>query len=115
MGIDPALLDGPDSLIAFATGGRLLRVCVARTGCQHFGLLVGQHGGPASLGPLGLLMMHSPDVGTALWHLVSHLHTHDRGGIPTLSVRGKVVALRSGLDREQGAARPRAPSRRAAL
>jgi AraC-like DNA-binding protein len=93
VGIDPRLFDNPDNLIAFTTACRLLGACVARTGCRHFGLLVGQQSGPSSLGPLGLLMMHSTTVGEALGNLVSYLHTHDRGGTTTLSVQGKVASL----------------------
>ena len=79
--------------MTFATAGRLLRECVGRTGCDHFGLLVGERGGPASLGVVGLLILHSADVGAALRSLVAHLDVRDRGAVPTLTVEGKVVTL----------------------
>jgi AraC-like DNA-binding protein len=93
VGIEPLLLSDPDNLTTFATAGRLLRECVARTGCDHFGLLVGQRGGPASLGLVGRLLLHSADVGAALRGLVSHFGIRDRGAVPTLTVDGKAAAL----------------------
>jgi AraC-like DNA-binding protein len=93
VGVEPLLLSDADNLMAFATAGRLLRECVARTGCSHFGLLVGERGGPASLGLLGTLLLHSANVGSALQSLVAHLDIRDRGAVPTLKVEGKVVTL----------------------
>jgi len=92
-GVEPSLFDGPDNLIAFATLGSLLRVCVARTGCQHFGLLVGGAARISSLGLVGLLVQQSPSVGAALRDLVRHLHLQDRGAVPTLSLHGGSAML----------------------
>ena len=69
-GFDVGLFDDPDNRITFKARGRLIAHCVERTGCQHFGLLVGQPGGLHSLGLMGLLAKFSPDVGTALNSLV---------------------------------------------
>jgi AraC-like DNA-binding protein len=91
--VDPELFDNPDNLITFATAGRLLGACIARTGCPHFGLLVGQQSGAVSLGLPGLLMLRSANVGEALRNLVAHLCLQDRGAVPTLSVQGKVATL----------------------
>jgi AraC-like DNA-binding protein len=93
VGVDPLLLTDADNLATFAAVGRLLCECVARTGCDHFGLLVGQRAGPASLGFLGLLLLHCADVNKALQCLVSHLGIRDRGAVPTLKVEGKVATL----------------------
>ena len=41
-GLDPRLFDDSTSVIPFAALGRLYTLCVARTGCPHFGLLVGR-------------------------------------------------------------------------
>lgn len=87
-GISPSLFDDSDNMIPFVSLGRLVALCVARTGCSHFGLLVGQQGGPASLGLVGFLVQHSPDVATALRTLVRYLHLHDRGAVPTLVING---------------------------
>jgi AraC-like DNA-binding protein len=49
VGVDPALFDDPDNRLAFRAVGQLMGACVARTGCPHFGLLVGQRSGLNSL------------------------------------------------------------------
>ncbi len=84
--VDAKLFDDPENLIPYLSRGRLLKHCVARTGCQHFGLLVGQHNGLEALGLVGLLVKYSPDVETALRSLVRHSHLHVRGAVATLAV-----------------------------
>ena len=43
-GLDPSLFDDGANVIPHAALGRLLTLCVARTNCPHFGLLVGRRG-----------------------------------------------------------------------
>jgi AraC-like DNA-binding protein len=74
--LSPKLFDDPDNLMSCADRSRLLGHCVARTGCMHFGLLVGQRGSLYSLGPAGFLVKDSPGVGTARHSLVRYLHLH---------------------------------------
>ena len=90
---DLAMFDDPETTVRFLDASRLLGVCVARPGCEHFGLLVGQREGIESLGALGRLMRQAPDVGTALQDLVLHLQVHDRGAIPTLVAEDGQVEL----------------------
>ena len=85
-GVDAGLLDDPENTLPFRAVGALLEHCVARTGCRHLGFLIGQRSRISMLGVVGLLVEHSPDVGTALHSLVQHLHLHDRGAIPTFAV-----------------------------
>jgi AraC-like DNA-binding protein len=92
-GLDPELFEDENNIIPYAALGRVLTACVARTRCPHFGLLVGQRGTLSSLGPIGGLLQHSPTIGEALSALVKHLHLHDRGAAPTLSIDGDVVVL----------------------
>lgn len=87
-GIDPALFDSPDNWISHAARGRLIARCVAKTGCRHFGLLLGQRARLRSFGLVGLLVKYSPDVGTALRSLVRYFHLHNRGGTVELSIEG---------------------------
>ena len=92
VGLDLKLFDDPENMISFAAMGRLLKGCAAQTQCPHFGLLIGQRGGPAALGIVGQLLQHSPDVGSALRGAILHLHVHDRGAVPVLAVeRGMAV------------------------
>jgi len=92
-GLDMALFDNPDNPISYAARGRLVSHCVARTGCQHFGLLLGQQGGLNSLGLMGLLVKYSPDVGTALRSLVRYTFLHVRGAATTLAVDDNMAML----------------------
>lgn len=87
-GLDPALFADPDNTIAFTDGGRFLALCASRTGCPHLGLLMGERQGLSALGPLGHLVRHAPDLGTALRDGILFLHVHDRGAVPSLQVSG---------------------------
>lgn len=78
-GLSPALFENPDTRISYAARGRLLAHCVERTGCSHFGLLVGQLGNLNDLGIVGLLMKYSRDLRTALLTLVTHFRLHSGG------------------------------------
>ena len=93
LGLDPDLFDDPENTISFAAMGRLLKQCAARTQHPHFGLLIGQRMGPASLGIVGQLLQHLPEVGSALRSLILNLHLHDQGGVPLLSVEQGMATL----------------------
>lgn len=85
LGLAQDLLDAPDNSISFKDLGRLMDVCVQRTNLAHFGLLVGQHAGPEAVGHLAELVIHAPDVETALHSMIMHVSLNDRGAVPTLS------------------------------
>lgn len=91
--VDLDLFDDPDRLMTFAARGRLVKQCVAATGCRHFGLLVGQRDRLYHLGLVGLLVKYSPDVGTALRSLVRHFRLRAGGAVVTLEVEGSSAAL----------------------
>lgn len=92
-GLEPTQFTDPDFEIRYIDAGRLLANCAAVTGCRHFGLLVGEHAGPSSLGVAGFMLRSAPDVGSALRSLVQHLDLQDQGGVPTLHVSGNVTQL----------------------
>ena len=92
-GLDPRLFDDAMSMIPFAALGRLYTLCVARTGCPHFGLLVGRRASILSLGLVGRLMQHSHTVGEAVRALVSNLSTQDRVVVPALTSRDGTALL----------------------
>jgi AraC-like DNA-binding protein len=81
------------SPMPIAALGRLMTLCVARTNCPHFGLLVGQGGILSSLGLVGCLMPPSQTVGKALQNLVWHLRQHDPDTVPILTVSGGMATL----------------------
>lgn len=92
-GISPELFDDPGNVITYATRDRLFKHCVIRTGCQHFGLLVGERMGMHSLGLIGLLMKTSLSAGAALRSLVSYLHLHSQGAVMTLRIEDDLAVL----------------------
>ncbi len=91
VGLELSLFDNPDNLISFSARGHLLEHCVARTGCAHLGLLVGQRSGLQSLGLAGSLVKYSPDVETALRSLVRFFRHHTRGARATLTLEGQLA------------------------
>ena len=92
-GFDLKLFDDPDNVISYATRAHLLNVCVAKTGCRHFGLLVGQQGGLSSLGLMGYLVQHSPNVESALCNLVRYFHLHVQGAEVILTQKDGLAFL----------------------
>ena len=92
-GLDPRLFDDAMSVIPFATLDRLYALCVAHTGCAHFGLRVGRRASILSFGLVGRLMQHSHTVGEALRALVSNLSTQDRVVVPSLTGRDGTALL----------------------
>ncbi len=112
LGADPAevlheagfaldLFNDPENRISFVARGRLISHCVARTGCRHFGLLLGQQAGLHSFGLVGFLVKYSPDVGTALRSMVRYFHLHARGAAPALAVDGDRAILSFGIYQPQ--------------
>jgi AraC-like DNA-binding protein len=93
LGLDGRIFADPDHPLPCAVLGRLVTACVARTGCRHFGLLVGARGGASSLGLAGLLIRHAADVETALRLVTLYLHLHDRCAVAVLSSRDGVAHL----------------------
>lgn len=93
VGYELKLFGDPENRISLAAHNHLVSHCAKRTGCPHFGLLVGQQDGLHSFGLLGLLMKYSPDVGTALRSLVRYLHLHVRGATTSLVTDGGTAML----------------------
>jgi AraC-like DNA-binding protein len=90
-GLDPRLFDDGTNIIPHAALGRLLTLCVTRTHCPHFGLLVGQRATILSLGMVGRLMQHSETLGDAMRALVSNLSVQNRGAVPSLTISGDMA------------------------
>jgi AraC-like DNA-binding protein len=87
------LFDDPENRVSLAVHNRIVEHCAVRTGCQHFGLLIGQQDGLQSFGLVGLLVKYSPDVGTAVRSFVRYLHLHVRGAAVELAVDGPTAML----------------------
>ena len=93
VGLDAGIFSDPENPVPCTSLGRLISACVARTRCRHFGLLIGERGGPASLGLVGLLIRQAPDVGTALRQAALYLHLHDRAAVVILSAQDGVARI----------------------
>ena len=92
-GVSPDVFEDPDNLISFRQRAHLLKACTDHTGCNHFGLLVGQNIGLSSFGLLGYLVMHSPDVEAAIHSLVRYFHLHAQGSLALLEINEGLAFL----------------------
>lgn len=78
--------DDPARVAPFLEIDRLIGTCVLRTGCAHFGLLLGQTIALQSLGVAGGLARRASSVGEALHDLVAHFRLHDTGATTIVTV-----------------------------
>jgi AraC-like DNA-binding protein len=86
-------LEDPERSAPFPEVDRLIGLCVRRTKCAHFGLLIGQHVNLQSLGMAGRLARNAPSVGAALRDLTAHFVLHDSGGVPTIAIHDGIATL----------------------
>ena len=84
-GLPIGLFDHPDNLIPFREGTRLLGLCADRTGCPHFGLLIGNTTPLEAFGIVGELMKSAADLRSALQLMCRFMPLTDGGGLLTLS------------------------------
>ena len=77
--------------------GQLFQACVAQTGCAHFGLLMGQRSGLATLGVVGQLMRHAPDLRQAILDLCRNQHRYVRGSVVYLATIGEAAVWGFGV------------------
>ncbi|MGB8883860.1 MAG: AraC family transcriptional regulator ligand-binding domain-containing protein [Azonexus sp.] len=92
-GIPANLFANAENTISLQAIGELLEICVARTGCEHFGLLLGAGAGANPLGFLGEILGQCADVGTAIAHFQQYFHLHDRGAMATRTVDGRDASI----------------------
>ena len=93
VGLDPCLFEDGTSVVPFTALARLYTLCVARTRCPHFGLLVGQRATIRSMDLVGRLMQHSETVGEALEGFISNLSVQDRAVVASLTVSEGMALL----------------------
>jgi AraC-like DNA-binding protein len=92
-GLSEEFFRHPDNPISFLLAGRLLKTCARASGCDHFGLLLGQQGNASTLGAPGFLIRNAPDVATALHEAIVNLDVHDRAAIPFLEIDDETAVL----------------------
>jgi AraC-like DNA-binding protein len=93
LGYDLKLFDHAETRVTYAIRNHILSHCAARTGCPHFGLLVGQHNGLHSFGLVGPLVKYAPDVGTAMRSFIRYQHLHVQGAGVHLAADGNSAML----------------------
>ena len=90
-------LKDPESWLSFEEVGKLFRACVDTTGCQHFGLLVGQRASTSSLGLVGRLMRNAPTFKQAALDLCFNQPRYVRGSVVYLVIRNETVVWGFGV------------------
>jgi AraC-like DNA-binding protein len=96
-GVEEQVLSDPANMIPYAAGGRLLRECVASTGCAHFGLLLGEHWDSLSRGLPAQLSLSAQTVGEAIAAFLQYQHLNTSGAVNFLSRRGSDALLHYGI------------------
>lgn len=91
VGLPADALQDPEGALTFPEFGRFVHACVAATGCQHFGHLVGARSGTSCLGLVGSLMRNAPTVGDAILDLCTNQHRYIRGAVTYLAVQDNVA------------------------
>jgi len=92
-GLDPHSLDQVDNRIGVDELDRLFQVCMARTGSEHIGLMIGQRYRQSHFGHLGELMRCAKTVGEALRNFVVYQHLNSDVGATFLQEEGETTAL----------------------
>jgi AraC-like DNA-binding protein len=92
-GLSHRLLKDRDYRLSATALGRLLSLCVERTNCPHFALLVGGKVTLSTLGELGPLMTVSETFGDALRVLQTYRRLQSSGAVLHLARAGDQVVL----------------------
>jgi AraC-like DNA-binding protein len=90
-GLPESAFDLPDNTVPYAACGRFYHLAAQVTGCEHFGLLLGQTWRLQSLGLLGELMRNAPTVGEALHKGCVYHHLNSQGGVAVLRAHGTMT------------------------
>lgn len=78
-GMNPDLLKHPEVRIPYSLMGRILAHCARTTGCDHFGLLVGQQISINALGAMGFLMQSANNLKEAIQAYIHLAKWQDQG------------------------------------
>jgi AraC-like DNA-binding protein len=97
VGLTRADLEDPGRTAPFVVLDRLVGVCVRRTNCAHFGLLMSQGVNLQALGIAGRLALNAPSVGAALQDLAAHFVLHDSAGVPNVAIHDGTVTFAYGI------------------
>ena len=95
LGIDIRTLNNPryEDRLELEKAYDLLEVVADKTGCYFLGALIGSEETLSMLGPIGLLMEHSPDVDTALQVMLKNVRVQQELADCQLATYGNRVSL----------------------
>ncbi len=97
-GLDPELLEKPDTFIPYRKYRALLVEAVAATGCERFGLELAANLGAQSLGVVGFALQQAETVGDAYRTLANFLHLHEQHGRVVVDDLGRYTRVRYVID-----------------
>ncbi len=86
-GVAAEVLQDPENHIPFPLLGRLFAACVAATGREEFGALIGLRSSTQNLGTIGALMRTAPTLREAIMDLCINQRRFLRGAVTFLLVR----------------------------
>jgi AraC-like DNA-binding protein len=92
-GLPRRALERGDNILPLDRCGRLVELCVRRTGRPDFPLLIGQHAEPEQYGLIGAQMKHARTVGAAWRGLILNLHLNGRAVVPSLAFAGQEAEI----------------------
>jgi AraC-like DNA-binding protein len=104
-GLPPDALDDADNRLPYEALLALLASATARTGCRHFGLLLGRAAQGACMGPIWPLVRNAPTLGAALRILCTHRQLDGEGGSVFLVEHGRTADLGYAIYRRSTRAR----------
>jgi AraC-like DNA-binding protein len=91
--IEPTVFDSDENLIPYGLATRLMEVAAAKTGCPHFGLLLGSRFDHRCMGAAGQWMANAPTLEAALTGFIALQPTATRGATAYLHRYGDDVIL----------------------
>jgi AraC-like DNA-binding protein len=79
--------------IPFAAIGHRLKECAVKTGCPHFGLLLGQRARLSHLGLPGQMAFYAPTLRGAIRNFAAYQHLNSEGMVTFLMEKDRVATL----------------------
>ena len=103
-GLDRAVLDAPDGLMASSAFPRLLEGAAQATGDPDFGLHYAERIDPRDVGTLAYVVLNSPTIAAAIANIERYLHIHNTAATVWFGATGPRAYLRYLLSDPAGGA-----------
>ena len=92
-GFAPKDFEIPEKPVPYAEAATLIETSATVSGCEFFGLKLGQSFSLDKLGLVGTLTSTSANVESALRELIENFYLHDSGGIITLNRKSRMASV----------------------